>query len=927
MATWNPRANNLFLQALEICDHSARAVFVEEACRGDPDVWEQVLSLLDASDLTDNLLDHPVIVTDATGRFVSAGEGESTCITADESVGTQIGPYKLIEQIGEGGMGAVYLARQTEPVKRMVALKVIKAGMDSRQILARFEAERQALALMDHPNIARVLDAGVLGPAAGPAANGEAAEPRRQSRPYFVMELVKGTPITRFCDERKLTPRERLELFLQVCQAIQHAHQKGIIHRDIKPTNVLVSPNDGKPTAKVIDFGIAKAAGQPLTERTLLTGFGAVIGTPEYMSPEQAELNQLDIDIRSDVYSLGILLYELLTGTTPLTRKRIKETSLFEVLRVIREEEPEKPSTRLSTAEELASIAAKRGTEPARLSRQLRGEIDWIVMKALEKDRARRYETANGLAADVRRYLAGEEVHAVPPSVGYRLKKFARRNKRALASAGLLGGMLLVLVAGFGWVVSDRAARQAQIAFEVNRFLQQAESFHANNKLPEAVAEVEKARGVLGTGGGEELHRRVEQWHIDLDTAAKLEEIRMEFTQREARDRVYAEYARAFREYGIDVEALPADEAAARIAASNIKLDLVLALDRWASSLQFDPQPRDPAQARLLRAIAQAADPDPWRLRYNAASESKNLPALREITAGLDPTRVRPRTLATLGYALKEAGDTEAAVAFLRKVQRQYPSDFSINYFLSYCLRYLNPTPWEEVIAYRRVAVALRPQSYTAQNALGYALQVQGRLDEAGACYKKAIEIDGRHGMAHYNLGLILRELGELEEAIACFKKASDLLPTDPYPQYYLAWQLITCPEHRLRDPARALALARKAVELAPPPGADWVGNYWMALGAAQYRNEHLEDALAALRTAEELKKGDCRIWFFMAMVQSRLDKRVEARDSYDRAVARMREKQLKDGELIRLRAEAAQILGIAVEDGIEIAPPPRAKS
>jgi serine/threonine protein kinase len=328
-------------------------------------------------------------------------------------VGTAIGPYKLIQAIGEGGMGTVWMAQQTAPVKRLVALKVIKPGMDSRQVLARFEAERQAVALMDHPNIARVLDAGAT--AAG--------------RPYFVMELVKGVPITRYCDDHRLTPRQRLELFVPVCQAVQHAHQKGVIHRDLKPSNVLVAQYDGRPVPKIIDFGIAKATGQQLTEHTLVTGFGAVVGTLEYMSPEQAELNQLDIDTRSDIYSLGVLLYELLTGSTPLEKKRLKEAALLEVLRVIREEEPPRPSARLSTTDELPAVAANRGMEPKRLSGMVRGELDWIVMKCLEKDRSRRYETANGLAADVQRYLADEPVLACPPSAGYRLHKFARRHK------------------------------------------------------------------------------------------------------------------------------------------------------------------------------------------------------------------------------------------------------------------------------------------------------------------------------------------------------------------------------------------------------------------------------------------------------------------------------------------------------------------
>ena len=324
-----------------------------------------------------------------------------------------IGRYKLIERIGEGAMGSVWMAQQTEPVKRLVAIKVIKAGTDSKTVLTRFEAERQALALMDHPNIAKVFDGGVSD----------------SGSPYFAMELVKGVPITRYCDERKLTPRERLSLFVPVCQAVQHAHQKGIIHRDMKPTNVLVTQYDGRPVPKVIDFGVAKAVGQPLTEKTLVTGFGAIVGTPAYMSPEQAELNQLDIDTRSDIYALGVLLYEILTGSTPFGKEELEQAGLLEILRVIREQDPPRPSTKLSTANALPTIAANRSTEPKTLTGILRSELDWIVMKALEKDRNRRYETANSFAADIDRYLAGETVQAHPPTAAYRLRKFAQEQE------------------------------------------------------------------------------------------------------------------------------------------------------------------------------------------------------------------------------------------------------------------------------------------------------------------------------------------------------------------------------------------------------------------------------------------------------------------------------------------------------------------
>jgi serine/threonine protein kinase len=325
-----------------------------------------------------------------------------------------IGRYKLLQQIGEGGFGVVFMAEQIEPVQRKVALKVIKAGMDTREVIARFEAERQALALMDHPNIARVLDGGAT-------ASG---------RPYFVMELVRGAPITEYCDQCTLNTRERLELFIQVCRAVQHAHQKGVIHRDLKPTNVLVTLYDGVPMPKVIDFGVAKALGQRLTGKTLFTRFEQMIGTPAYMSPEQAALSGSDIDTRSDIYSLGVLLYELLTGVTPFDRETLAKAALNEVRRIIQEAEPLKPSTRLlSLGERLSEVARHRHAEPASLTRSVRGDLDWITMKALEKDRRRRYETVNGLASDLQRHLSNEAVVARPPGTFYRFQKLLKRNK------------------------------------------------------------------------------------------------------------------------------------------------------------------------------------------------------------------------------------------------------------------------------------------------------------------------------------------------------------------------------------------------------------------------------------------------------------------------------------------------------------------
>ncbi len=450
MEDLSPNVEDIFLTALERESATERFAYLDAACAGNRDLRRRVERLLEAQAKNGSFLESPAPeIRPTVARNIT--EGPSTVI----------GPYKLIEAIGEGGMGTVWMAQQTEPVKRLVAVKLIKAGMDSRQVIARFEAERQALALMDHPNIARVLDGGTT--SAG--------------RPYFVMDIVKGVPITGYCDDHQLTPRQRLELFIPVCQAVQHAHQKGVIHRDLKPSNVLVALYDGKPVPKVIDFGVAKATGQQLTEKTLVTGFGTLVGTLEYMSPEQAEVNQLDIDTRSDIYSLGVLLYELLTGSPPFSRKDAARVDMLEMLRVIREQEPTKPSTKLSTAAGLPTLAAKRGTEPAKLTKLVRGELDWIVMKCLEKDRGRRYETAGSLAADVQRYLHDEPVRACPPSTWYRFRKFARRNRRGVATAAAAALVAVLAVAGLA-TSTLLIAREQRATEKARDALRQDTYFH-----------------------------------------------------------------------------------------------------------------------------------------------------------------------------------------------------------------------------------------------------------------------------------------------------------------------------------------------------------------------------------------------------------------------------------------------------------------
>jgi WD40 repeat protein/serine/threonine protein kinase len=485
MAIDPAKVRSIFIQAIECHSPEERNGYLEMACGGDVELRCRAEALLRAHEGEDAILDQGLLKPDLV-------ESNRHPPKVTEAPGTLIGPYKLLEQIGEGGFGVVFLAEQQQPVRRKVALKIVKPGMDSKQVIARFEAERQALALMDHPNIAKVLEAGATD----------------TGRPYFVMELVRGVPITDFCDHNQLPVRERLEVFLAVCQAVHHAHQKGIIHRDLKPSNVLVTLQDGIAVVKVIDFGIAKALGhERLTDKTLFTGFAHMLGTPLYMSPEQAEMSGQDTDTRTDIYSLGVLLYELLTGTTPFDKEHLKQASYDEMRRIIREEEPAKPSTRISTLGQAATtLSANRQSEPRRLSQLFRGELDWIVMKALEKDRDRRYETASALAADVQRYLQDEPVQACPPSAVYRFRKFARRNKAVLMTASAVA--FTVLLAVVGLAVSTALIWQAKGELETNLY------FHRI-----ALAHRELTASPPNPGRAEELldacppSRRRWEWH------------------------------------------------------------------------------------------------------------------------------------------------------------------------------------------------------------------------------------------------------------------------------------------------------------------------------------------------------------------------------------------------------------------------------
>jgi tetratricopeptide (TPR) repeat protein len=861
---------DIFYEAQEIADLPSRQAYLNQACGGDEALKHRIEDLLEMHVQMGNFLESP------------PGPGGLPTVALSAVPPAVIGPYKLLQQIGEGGMGTVFMAEQILPVQRRVAIKIIKPGMDSRRVIARFEAERQALALMDHPNIAKVLDAGTIGEKDDGAEVGDERKtdiPSDSSliphlsalpsgRPYFVMELVKGVPITRYCDERRLTPRERLKLFLPVCQAVQHAHQKGIIHRDLKPSNVLVAEYDDRPVPKVIDFGVAKAIGRRLTERTMFTEFGQLIGTLEYMSPEQAKLNALDIDTRSDIYVLGVLLYELLTATTPLEEKRIKQTPFDEMLRIVREEEPTTPSNRLRTTVELPAIAANRGLEPGKLSSLVKGDLDWIVMKCLEKDRNRRYDSAAALALDLERYLDDEPVQASPPSAWSRGRRFARRNRMALAIAGVTLFFLVVVGGGVGWIMRDRAIRSAIQENEVTRALEEARYFYEHDRQPEAIATVERAAAILEPGHAhEELRARVQQWRKDLELVGRLDEIRLEESavRNEHFDTATAApaYRDAFRQYGLDLEVLDAQTAAERIRASAIKPHLIAALEDWTF---LRPRAERPGMADLL-AIARLADPDLWRDRLRNALEHRDSKSLEALGRDLEVEGLPPATLVCLAKALASLDRAPLAVQVLRRAQRRYSGDFWINHELGYHLRRSKSA---QAAGFYRAALALRPGNPGVHVNLGMALREQGDPVEAEAEFRAAVRIQPGYASAHNNLGIALTDQGRLDEAVAQYREAIRLNPNLELAHSNLGGAL-----HRQGRFDEAIAACERALHLQPK-----CASAHNNLGSALQSKQRLDEAAAEFREAIRLDPNAAVGYTNLGIVlfeQGRLDEAIAA--------------------------------------------------
>ena len=948
MSNIDSKARDLFLQAL---DQPAEQVadWLADACGIDSELRKRVQALLDAHQKAGGFMgtdaeDH----SDGSATADDASDNLSaTVITDGPKTGTTIGPYKLLEQIGEGGMGSVWVATQSKPIKRKVAIKLIKPGMDSRQVLGRFEAERQALAMMDHPNIARVLDGGVT----------------EQGHPYFAMDYVKGVPLTEYCDNAKLSLKERLELFVPICQAVQHAHQKGIIHRDLKPSNILICLYDGKPVPKVIDFGLAKAMHHSLTEQSIYTAHGMMVGTPLYMSPEQAEHNNLDIDTRTDIYALGVILYELLTGTTPLEKAKMKRAAYDEVLRLIKEVEPPKPSTRLSGSESLPSVAAQRGIEPTQLTRVITGDLDWVVMKALEKERGRRYETANGLAEDIRRHLADEPVSASPPSTSYRMKKFIRRNRAGVIAASAIAITLLLGVmgttGGMLWALAERrdavAAREAETEAKqqaiTNAALAKDEAARATDaeaKTAETLKQVATERDAkeLALREAEQLSefltnvfqspdptkdgREIKVVELLDNAANKLEtDLADQPKQRAMLQATLAktyhalglydraihlqEKVLAFRQQLFGLEQASTRGAMARLASYNTFAG------RWRDGLALREElvalcqkhlgPDHPETAGMMNNLANSY--------YKVGRTDEALKLREEVAEILTRTlgSEHPRTVGAfhnLGISISVAGRHDEALQLLNDVVAFRTENLGSKHPLTIgtiqsvanthkrARRYLEAIRlYEEILKLRREVLGPEhPETVGALHDLAKAYAVIGRKDRALKLREEVVEMwttsigtdNQRTAGARYDLGLSYAATGRYEEALKIFNDVVRFFRENSGPAHRDTRNAMKSLARCYYDSGQiseAFEISKELASLHPDAAAVLNSNAWrfVADPSVASNDEYVSQSIAWSRRACELKPDDANYLNTLGVALYRAEQWQESIDTLNRAV------------------------------------------